>query len=248
MSESKKPVRKIVHDPDYIKDLINANLVKDLYDNEEICPTCHGTGMVINNNVYGLKSEGYSNPSVRFPYLHAAITFCPNCYNGIVHRCKYCGEIMDRISLKHNCEKQLEEDRKLEKEQEDYRLLKAPVLPDKEARLMACLYSDDISTNNGYFFEWEDFFEDWFENHDSNDPKPEYVWSTIGIEPKLDAADIAEIAVENSYDDAIFDISESSIKDLQHILNNWLTYCGVGTTYCVDYRYKIKIPWEDVDE
>lgn len=54
MGEFVKPKRVIVTDKEYIQKLVNANLVKDLHDNEEICPYCHGTGMVIRDNQYGV--------------------------------------------------------------------------------------------------------------------------------------------------------------------------------------------------
>ena len=56
MGEFVKPKRVIVSDKEYIQKLVNANLVKDLHDNEEICPYCHGTGMdylMIQTEKYG---------------------------------------------------------------------------------------------------------------------------------------------------------------------------------------------------
>lgn len=47
MSEFIKPKTVFVSDSEYIQNLVNVNLKKDLHDDEEICQHCHGTGMVI---------------------------------------------------------------------------------------------------------------------------------------------------------------------------------------------------------
>ncbi len=111
MEEFVKPKQVIVSDKEYIQKLVNANLIKDLHDNEEICPYCHGTGMVINNNIYGLSED--TNKKTLFPYKHQAITFCQHCYNGVVLRCKLCGEIIQRGYTKHDCEQQKALDEKI---------------------------------------------------------------------------------------------------------------------------------------
>ena len=45
MPEFVKPTRKVVKIEDTFGELIGKTLVKDLHDNEEICPICHGTGL-----------------------------------------------------------------------------------------------------------------------------------------------------------------------------------------------------------
>lgn len=40
-----------------IKNILPDSLEKDLQDNEEICPVCHGLGVVIDKNVYGIKGD-----------------------------------------------------------------------------------------------------------------------------------------------------------------------------------------------
>lgn len=44
-------VKRIVINPE---PLMTIGLIKDLIENEDICPTCHGLGMVIINNIYGI--------------------------------------------------------------------------------------------------------------------------------------------------------------------------------------------------
>lgn len=78
-----KPTRKVVNIEDAFGELIGKKLIKDLHDNEEICPVCHGTGLRIEDNPYGL-SDNPDKRAGQFPYKHQSIRFCPNCYNGVV--------------------------------------------------------------------------------------------------------------------------------------------------------------------
>jgi len=237
-----KPERVIIEDSDYISKLINASLVKDLHENEEICQVCHGTGMVIQNNIYGLTED--PDKSVMFPYKHQALSFCQHCYNGVVNRCKLCGEILPRGMLKHNCEAQRKADReKIRKEQAE-REEKAPWATPEMIESCGMFYSDYFSENEGYFLDWDEFFEDWEECHDADDPKPEIAWTTVSYEMRIDAVNILESATEDMYEDAMFDIPDSKIKELQTYLDEFAKTCGVGRTY---YKgdYKVKIPWKD---
>lgn len=40
-----------------IKNILPETLEKDLQDNEEICSVCNGLGVVLDNNVYGIKGD-----------------------------------------------------------------------------------------------------------------------------------------------------------------------------------------------
>lgn len=244
MNEFVKPKTQIISDSEYIQSLVNANLRKDLHDNEEICEHCHGTGLVITNNPYGLKEESYGVNSL-FPYMHQAITFCPHCYNGIIHRCKLCGQIMPKGLLRHNCEQQLaiEKEKLLQRKLEEFQ--KAPIAPDKIVEDCYYLYSEDYPYNNGYFSEWEEFFDAWYDNNDVEDDKPEYVWITEGVEMHIDADYIVECATEELYEDAKDNVSDTELKELQDFLDDWCRRCGVGTTYYENHKYKVRIPWEE---
>lgn len=74
-----KPTRKVVNIEDAFGELIGKKLIKDLHDNEEICPVCHGIGLRIEDNPYGL-SDDPDKKAGQFPYKHQSIRFCPNCY------------------------------------------------------------------------------------------------------------------------------------------------------------------------
>ena len=71
-----KPTRKVVNIEDAFGELIGKKLIKDLHDNEEICPVCHGTGLRIEDNPYGL-SDDPDKRAGQFPYKHQSIRFCP---------------------------------------------------------------------------------------------------------------------------------------------------------------------------
>lgn len=242
MNEFVKPERVWIADKPYIQKLLHASLVKDLHDDEEVCPHCHGTGLVIRENRYGLSED--PNRSELFPYVHESLSFCPVCYNGVVHRCKLCGEIIPRGRLKHDCDAQREIDRCERDRKEAETLRNAPMATPEILEKNVMFYSDSYGNNNGYFSEWEDFFEDWFDNHESGDPKPEFVWTTDAEEMRIDATNVLESATDDLYEDAICDISDQKRRELQEYLDNFCKTCGVSDTY-YQGRYKVRIPWED---
>lgn len=240
MSEFVKPKQVFVSDKEYIERLINAQLRKDLYDNEEICANCHGTGIVTTNNIYGLSED--PDKRVMFPYEHQALSFCPYCYNGVVRRCKLCGGLIDKGYLKHNCREQFELDRKERKEKEDKALANAPLATPEMIEDSPGFYSDYYSDNEGYFLDFDEFFEDWFENHDEDEPRPEFVWLADSYGMSIDAANIIESATEDLYEDANLDVSDSAVKELQDYLDDWCKRCGVSETL-IRTKYKVAIPW-----
>lgn len=111
-----KPTRKVVNIEDAFGELIGKKLIKDLHDNEEICPVCHGIGLRIEDNPYGL-SDDPDKRAGQFPYKHQSIRFCPNCYNGVVRFCPDCGKQIPRCRTLCDCDavvqrRQQEENRK----------------------------------------------------------------------------------------------------------------------------------------
>lgn len=223
---------------------ITVKLHKDLHGNEEICPTCNGIGLVIANNSYGLEDSTNNNHLPTFPYKHQSLRFCSNCYNGVVHRCEYCGEIIPRHRTKCNCEKQREIDFIELQNKENEKLMKAFEAPPEVLDKSSLFYSENYGYDDGYFSDWEDFFECWYENHSVDDPRPEYVWATEPYKMSISADSIIESATEDLYEDAISDISDEKFDELQEFLNNWCENSGVKTTY-YQSKYKVKIPWEE---
>lgn len=165
MKEFKKPNRKVIDAIPYLTEILGNGIIKDLQDDEEICPICYGTGLAISNNVYGLKNN--PNKSEHFPYKHQSISSCVNCYNGVVKKCQYCGKLLDRRTYQCNCEEsqKVREQERINKanEVEQKRIDKATVLEcnDPIAKKFVMLYSDFYSSNEGYFSDWDEFFEDW---------------------------------------------------------------------------------------
>lgn len=245
MSDFKMPTTQYVSDSEYIQNLINVNLQKDLCDDEEICPHCHGTGLIVADNPYGLSND--PNKQIgHFPYKHQAISFCPHCYNGIIHRCKLCGHTLPKGRLKHDCEQQqkLDEIEYAKKQSEEYR--KAPIASQEIEEKCDCLYSEEYPYNNGYFSDWDEFFDAWASEHDTDDEKPEYVWITEPVKMHISAQNIVESATDDLYEDAIEHISSEDIHKLQKYLNKWCDTCGVGLTYYESHKYKVKIPWNEM--
>lgn len=242
-----KPTIKNVSDSDYITKLVNANLHKDLHDNEEICQHCHGTGMVVVDNPYGLSDDPEKHIGNMFPYKHQSISFCPHCYNGIVHRCSICGNLIKRGFTKCDCDGQKAIDSEKRRQKLKEELDNAPIAPKEIEDSMECFYSDCYGYNEGYFFGWDEFFDYWFENEPGIE-RPEFVWITEPVEMSIDAMDIIENAIEDLYEDAIDSISDESRKELQEYLDSWCKTCGVGTTYYESHKYKVRIPWESADD
>jgi hypothetical protein len=227
---------------------IDITLQKDLCEGEDICPTCKGLGIIVRDNQYGIKQD--PDKRIRFPYTHQFLAFCPTCYDGVIKRCQFCGEIIPRIRTKCNCEKQRETVQQ-ERERKEAEILKnAPEATPEILEKNDMFFSEAYSYNEGFFEEWEDFFEEWYQlsygDENEKENRPKYVWTTEPVYMKMYAADIAYSATEDLYEDAYDQISDSAIEELQDYLNKWCDSCGVGTTY-IQGKYKVKIPWEEYE-
>ena len=237
MSEFVKPVTKE----------IAFKLRKDLTENEEICPTCKGVGLVIQDNPYGLKGDPDKRCGV-FPYKHQSLTFCPTCYNGVVNRCKYCGKIIPRYRIKCDCptSKDVEWAAILKKDQET--LDKAEVVPEENFEMF---YIEHFNCgDDGYFSEWQELFDAYEEalfDGEVITNLPLFVYGTQPVEMTMDAYSIVESATEDLYEDAFDMVTGEEIKELQEYLDSWCKHCSVGTTYYPDKRYKVRIPWEEYE-
>lgn len=246
MSEFVKPTRVEVDISDDVKDFLGRRLIKDIHGNETICPICKGTGVRIARNPYGL-SDDPDKKAGMFPYLHESISFCPNCYNGIVHYCPDCGKQLPRGSLKCNCEAEQKRRRDALRQKEQKELEKAEkydflALGDK---FQVC-YSDYYDRNDGYFSDWDEFFDNWSEQYEDSAPRPEYVWGTSETEMSFDAYDIVSSACEDLYEDAINDIGQKAIDEMQDFLNKWKEKYGL-LSYCETHKCAVKIPWGQYD-
>ncbi len=238
MSDFIKPVRQKVKVSDGFAELLGKEIVKDLHDNEGICPTCHGVGMVIRDNPYGLSSDP-DKRSGAFPYKRQAIVTCPTCYSGVVHYCPDCGKLIPKSRYQCDC--------KATKRRKYRQTLEAAQKhePNALGTTFKMCYSDRITSHNeGFFSDWDEFFEAWWEEDIPAD-RPDYVWGTSPVSLTLDAYDILERATEDMYDGAGDEIGDTGFKALQDALDEWKKEYGCSDSYCEDRKHAIRIPWED---
>ena len=232
-----------------------------MVDGEEICPRCGGLGVIVENHVFlqkmvkngnkkhcNLQGFDVNKTSILLPKSNEALTFCPDCYNGVVKRCKYCHKIIPKGRLKCDCAEQRQIDELEEKEREKETLGNAIEKPASEFEMY---YSDCFSDNDGYFEDFDEFFDNWkyqLEEGEVDDNKrPEFVYGTFAIDMKIDADDIVENALEDFYEDARWEIADKSMEELQNYLDKWCEECGVGQTFYYDKQYKVRIPWEEYE-
>lgn len=251
MSDFVKPSHFTIDAIPYLKNIMGNGIVKDLQDDEEICPVCHGTGLALSDNPYGLSDDPDRHHGELFPYKHQSIVSCQNCYNGVVKKCKYCGKLLNRVVYQCDCEdaRKAREQEKIKRanEEEQKRLSKAKVINSNDpiVEQFVMLYSEYFSDNEGYFTDWDEFFDDWYVNHEGIDiERPQYVWSTSETRLAFDAESFIEDACENLWEDARDQISDKDIEELQDMLDKWAAKQTGTTTYDVDYQYAIKIPWD----
>lgn len=230
-----------------IKRILPDTLEKDLQDNEAICPVCHGLGVVLDNNIYGIKGD--TSEAARksmFPYNHQAIKFCPNCYNGVIRLCEYCGKQLPRGILKCTCEQQIEKDKEEKKIKYQETIEKAKEI-DIES---VSTYLYDEQTDH-YFAEIEDFVDEYKDNTDyENDEEmlenlPEVLWVCSKAEISIDADSIIENACEELHEDARDSVSDE--KELQEFLDKWCAKQTGTTTYYPCYKEYVRVQKEWFD-
>lgn len=229
-----------------IKNILPETLEKDLQDNEEICPTCHGLGVVIDNNIYGIKGDT-SEAAKRsmFPYNHQAIKFCPNCYNGVIRLCQYCGKQIPKGHIdKCDCEqyKTREEEEKRIKYQD--KILKAEEVDIKDIDSEMWFYdeqTDDYFSDIDYFVDSYKDSDEYESDEEMINNLPEVLWLTDPVDISMDAYNIIESACEELHEDASDNISGEDRKELQDILDEWCKkQTGTRTVY-PNYKKYVKV-------
>lgn len=250
-----KPERKIINPISYLTKIMGNGLIKDLGDKDIICPECEGTGLAIHNNRYGL-SDDPDKKAGMFPYKHQSIGACLNCYNGVLKVCNYCGTAINRKLGAHRCEGIRAEERAslYKKERELFDKSIKLNYNDDEAKSMQMMYSEHYGYNEGYFSNWDEFFEYWFdtcyellgteEDEEINELKPKYVWGTYEASLSFDIDNILEMATEELHEEALNSITEKDYKELKDLLQTWANKQSGTITYYQDYKYSILIPWE----
>ncbi len=229
-----------------IKHILPDTLEKDLMDNEELCPVCKGLGVVLDNNVYGIKGDtSEAAKKSHFPYNHQAIKFCPNCYNGVIRLCEYCGKPLPRGRLKCDCEQQKAKDEK-EKRLKYQELIEKSKEVDVKS---VSTYLYDKKTDH-YFAEIEDFVDEYrddalFKNDEEMlENLPEVLWVCSKAEISMDAGSIIENACENLHEDAYDTISDKDTRKLQEFLDDWCAEQTGTTTYYPCYKEYVRVKKE----
>lgn len=212
-------------------------LLKELKPNQIHCPRCGGIGWLQENGKW--------------------ITSCPDCYNGVIDVCPNCGKPYSR-RYSRTCdnpecvEKQREKRSQEEHEKEMIRLGKAEkVDTDTAFDRFYMLYSDYYNSNEGYFTDWDSFWDAWEDHIYENDEtpledikRPEYAWGTSVQKLSMDADTIIEQATDDLWEGAS---DNCDYKGLQELLDKWCSEQTGTDSYYVDYKYAVKIPWEEYD-
>lgn len=232
-----------------IKNILPDTLCKDLQDHEDICPVCHGLGVVLDNNVYGIKGDiSEAAKKSRFPYNHQAIKFCPNCFNGVIRLCQYCGKQIQKGSIDHcDCEqyKSKEEEEKRIKYQE--KILKAEEVNIKDIDSDMWFYdeqTDDYFSDIDSFVDAYKDFDEYESDEEMMNNLPEVLWLTDPVDISMDADSIIESACEELHEDASENISSEDRKELQDVLNKWCKkQTGTRTVY-PNYKKYVRVEKE----
>lgn len=224
-----------------VKKMFPQILIKDLQDNERICPTCHGLGMRIENNIYGIHGDtSEAAKRERFPYKHQALSFCPDCYNGVQKLCEYCGNPF-KIKGYYHCDcvgfKKAEEEKRIAKYNET--IYKAKEVQESDVKTM--LYCEEFDK---YYDSTGDFFEEYSPEYSDEEiyKKPELLWVCSMQEISIDADSVIENACDDLHEDASGNCDYGS---LQKLLDDWCKEQTGTKTYYPCYKEYVKIDWSE---
>lgn len=205
-------------------------LQKDLIENQVICDHCHGTGLEIDDNVYGISGDPLSIKT-RFPYKNQSLSWCRHCYNGVQEKCPACGSLRGKQDRECSCGVSDKERKEKWEQKEKERWEKAEKISFQEAwGIYECLYIENIDE---YVFN-DDDFDDLIEDrglyvlHDES----LRVYATRKDTISIDAGYIAENACSYLHEDAS---ERCDIEGLQVILDKWCEEQTGTATYYPDY-------------
>ena len=224
---------------DVIKKSFPDVLIKDLTENERICPVCNGFGMRIEDNIYGIKG-GNSEVGKKhhFPYRHQALSFCRSCFNGVQRLCPYCGEPYKNQGYLHcDCDGQKKADDEKKLKEWNEKVANANPVEEKDVNTM--LYCEEFDK---YYETTEDFFDDYSANYTNEEIyiKPERLWVTLAEEISIDAGDVIEDACDGLWEEASEQCDREGLQDL---LDNWCKKQTGATTYYPCYKEYVIIDW-----
>lgn len=243
------PTRTIIDTEERIRKILPKNLIKDLMDNERICPTCGGIGIQVYNNHYGIKGdESVIARNEAFPYMHQTFIPCTNCSNGVVEICEFCGKQLKKYHTKCDCEQQKLLDAE-EKERETREMIdKAQEIDVKNAENYIYDYKSDI-----FFADESEFADDYYEAYASGEHDcanfdeffdkyvPKILWNCNRTQIHFDAGDMIESACEELHEDAAATISSADEKELQDLLDKWCENQKGTETYAPNFAEYITV-------
>lgn len=221
-----------------IQKILPKTLVKDLQESERICPMCHGLGMRVENNVYGVRGDtSETGRREHFPYKHQSLSFCRSCFNGVQKLCEFCGEPYVQLGCRQcDCEgfKRAEEEKRIKKWGETVARAKEI----QEVDVTTYLYCEEFGS---YHTDMDDFFDRYpCYGNECAHVKPERLWVCSETEISLDAGNV----IENACDDLNEDASENcDYKSLQKLLDDWCKEQTGTTTYFPCYKEYVMIDW-----
>lgn len=229
-----------------IKNILPDTLEKDLQDNEAVCPVCHGLGVVLSDNVYGIKGDTLETAKKSsFPYNHQAIKLCPNCYNGVIDLCEFCGKQIERGYIsKSDCEQYKAKEK--EKKRIKYQEIIAKAKEVDIQSVTTYLYDEET---DHYFNAIEDFVDEYRDNTNfANEEEmlenlPEVLWVCSEADISIDAYNIVEDACDDLHEDAFDNISD--LDELQKHLDEWCNkQSGTNSFYpCYKEYVRVKKEW-----
>ena len=204
-----------------------VTLEKDLQDSEVICTHCHGTGLAICDNMYGIKGDT-THIGIRFPFKHQAMTFCAHCYNGVLKKCPFCGKAIGRSDRECKCEGAAEERQKIQFKKDNEKWEKAAKISETEAwNKYRCLY---IANIDEYVFDPQEI-EDRIEEYELNKSELR-IYATKEYRLSADASNVVKSACEELHEDAY---DNCDIDSLQKLLDEWCEKQTGTTSFSPDY-------------
>ena len=228
-----------------VSELLKDTLLeKDLNDNEQICPTCHGLGMILyNNEFYHIDN---ADNSALIGYNNMAFGYCPYCFEGVVKVCRYCGKQLLKGQSSCDCVQQ-----QIENQQHAHAIILQAVFKATEvtrsevgdAWLSDYKGFNYYSSINDFIEQIQDQYSEESHNYTNFDEfyeteVPKYLWLCETENISLDAYNIVSDACEGLHEDAMDSISSADIKELQDYLNSWCDkQSGTSTCNVIHKKY-----------
>lgn len=233
--------RKTVDVQEEVKKILPKTLAKDLAENERICPVCHGLGIRVTDNVFGIQGdESEAGRRECFPYSNQAFTFCRSCRWGVQRLCPYCGKPYAIQTYFHcDCDGQKEADRTAAERKWNEILSKAIEVDEEDVpdTMLYCIKIDE------YYKSTDEFQDNWVSNEYDKlyGERPDRLWVCDTGKISIDAGDVIDMACDDLHEDATEECDESS---LQKLLDDWCAEQTGTTTYYPCYKRYVRVNWD----